>query len=495
MRTSAISESAPTKTNTAIARARLREDIRLIPALLVIGGGQEGPPPVEGRILTFDHTMVIGRRARQAPEADAHWTVPDELVSRMHCRIQKCGDEYEIVDLGSRNGTILDGIRIDKRTRLNDEAVIFVGGHGAVFRLLPENELEVIYEELKHPLGPVPSSSSELAFVCRKLTKLARSAGEILLTGETGVGKEVYARAIHDLSGRRGNFMAINCAALPSELIESELFGFTRGAHSEARWDKRGLIEEADGGTLFLDEIGDMPQELQVKLLRFLQERELTPLGSTRARRIDVRVVAATSRTAAPTSATSVGLRRDLASRLGAEAIRIPPLRYRMEDLGALVGYILKGRPWRFESPVFQAMCLYSWPGNVRELVKVVDTAEVLAEDEDLISLEHLPEAIIEEAERARTSSEDPLSRPPPTATELQLLLQRHKGNVSAISREIRRKPPLIYRWCHRFRLDPAAFRADGGNLSGTWKRRSKAKDENESPDAGAFKAGRHRDP
>ena len=176
-----------------------------------------------------------------------------------------------------------------------------------MFRLATSVELAAIERELAEPFGPVATSSPVLAAISSKLAKLAPTAGEILLTGETGAGKEVYARAIHDASGREGRFVAINCAALPRELIESELFGFARGAHSEAKADKRGLIEEAEGGTLFLDEIGDMPAELQAKLLRFLQDREMTPLGSTRPRKIDVRVLAATSRTAAPSSPAAAG--------------------------------------------------------------------------------------------------------------------------------------------------------------------------------------------
>src|SRR5262249_50696380 len=151
-------------------------------------------------------------------------------------------------------------------TKLKEGAVMCLGHHVAVFRVITDVELEAIRRELISPFGPVASTSPDLAVLSGKLSKLARSEGEILLTGETGVGKEVYARAVHTTSGRRGRFVAINCAALPRELIESELFGFVRGAHSEAKADKAGLFEEADGGTLFLDEIGDMPQELQAKL-------------------------------------------------------------------------------------------------------------------------------------------------------------------------------------------------------------------------------------
>ena len=157
--------------------------------------------------------------------------------------------------------------------------------------------------ELVTPLGPVATVSPALAVACDRLRRLAPSESELFIVGETGVGKEVYARAVHDASGRKGRFMAINCAAIPRDLVESELFGYRQGAHSTAHAAKPGLIEEAEGGTLFLDEIGEMTGEAQIKLLRFLQDRELTPLGATRPRRMDVRIVAATNRTSSLTGA------------------------------------------------------------------------------------------------------------------------------------------------------------------------------------------------
>src|SRR5262249_6418154 len=151
-------------------------------------------------------------------------------------------------------------------------------------------------EEAVHPLAPLPTLSPSLALTSTKLRLLARSNTEILLVGETGVGKEVFADAVHTASGRSGKMVAINCAAIPRELLESELFGYEKGAHSTAQGRKTGLVELANGGTLFLDEIGDMPVELQSKLLRFLQDRRFTPLGSTRMIEADVRIIAATSR-------------------------------------------------------------------------------------------------------------------------------------------------------------------------------------------------------
>ena len=266
----------------------------------------------------------------------------DGLVSSQHARITRVAGGYDLEDLGSKNGTWVDNQRARRESvRLRDGALLFFGNHVAVFRMVSQIELEAIKAELVAPFGPVATASPALAVACDRLRRLAASEGELLILGETGAGKEVYARAVHQASGRKGRFVAINCAAIPRELVESELFGYRQGAHSTAHQAKAGLIEEAEGGTLFLDEIGEMTPEAQIKILRFLQDRELTPLGSTRPRQMDVRIVAATNRTAAGPGKGPSGLRDDIVGRLGAAPIYLPPLRNRVEDLGVLTAHFL----------------------------------------------------------------------------------------------------------------------------------------------------------
>ena len=218
-------------------------------------------------------------------------------------RASTCGSRAPRADTrsrtsGARTGPSWTGRGSSGRRVSPSGALVLFGNQVAVFRLVADAELAALQQDAATPFGPVPTSSPALALIYARLRKLARTDAELLLVGETGVGKEVCARAIHRASGRKGRFVAINCTALPASLVESELFGYLAGAHSTARTAKPGLVEAADGGTLLLDEIGDMAPELQTKIFRFLQDRTFSPLGSTKLRRVDVRVIAATTRQA-----------------------------------------------------------------------------------------------------------------------------------------------------------------------------------------------------
>ena len=219
----------------------------------------------------------------------------DPRVSGRHARVSRTRpDVFEVADLGSKNGTLVEGRMISGPTKVDDGTLLFVGGHALLVRVLSEEPLAAIREDLDHPFGPGGDPVGTHGRADPAAAAPGRRRGRILLSGETGVGKEVYAQAVHRASGRPGRFVAVNCAALPTELVESELYGFVRGAHSQAVASKPGLMEAAEHGTLFLDEIGDMPGPAQAKLLRFLQEHEYVPLGGREARRMDVRVIGAT---------------------------------------------------------------------------------------------------------------------------------------------------------------------------------------------------------
>ena len=449
----------PNESVTFVPRPEPSEGPAQVPVLLIVGDTKGRIPPGKARVMPFGGTVVVGRReATQSEPGQSFLVLPDRMVSSQHLAIGRAPEEaaYELTDLSSSNGTVVDGEAVESSVRLHDGSLIFAGSHVMVFRMVSRAELAAIQAELLRPLGPVPTVNPAFALVCKKLRVLAESGEEVLLVGETGVGKEVYARAIHKASGRTGRFVAINCAAIPRELVESELFGYARGAHSQAAMAKPGIIEEADGGTLFLDEIGEMAPALQTKLLRFTQDRLLVPVGGVHARRIEARIVAATSRTAPATE--SGGLRADLAQRLGAEPIRIPPLRERIEDLGAIAAFLLGERAKPFELAAFQALCLHTWPGNVRELEKTMTSAEALARASESVDFEHLP-AAISSAPRIRSTPGRRKARPPPNAADLEALMRRFRGNMMRVARELDRKPALVYRWAKRFGLDVGDFR------------------------------------
>ena len=232
----------------------------------------------------------------------------------------------------------------------------------------------------------IVGKSSTLRKVLQLVDTVAKGSATVLLLGETGTGKELIARAIHNRSHRKDRtFVKLNCAAIPSGLLESELFGHERGAFTGAITQKIGRLELADQGSLFLDEIGDIPLELQPKLLRVLQEREFERLGSTRTKKVDVRVVAATHRDLEE-MILEKQFRSDLYYRLNVVPISIPPLRERLEDIPLLVHHFVRQAARRMNktidtipSETMEALTEYQWPGNIRELENVIERAVILS--------------------------------------------------------------------------------------------------------------------
>lgn len=251
--------------------------------------------------------------------------------------------------------------------------------------------------------------------IMRQVYELIRQAGpskaSIFVHGETGTGKELVARAVHAQSGRHGLFVPINCAAIPTDILESELFGYVRGAFTGAHKDRVGKFELADGGTLFLDEITEMPPNIQAKLLRVLQESRVDRLGSNRSIEIDLRVIAATNRN--PFDAVKQGLlREDLYYRLNVLAIELPALRERREDIALLVTHFIeKHRPSLRHNAAFalsdaarEALMRYSWPGNVRELENMIERAVVLSQGK-AIELCHFPQEILAQPKQSMSET------------------------------------------------------------------------------------------
>jgi transcriptional regulator with GAF, ATPase, and Fis domain len=281
----------------------------------------------------------------------------------------------------------------------------------------------------------------------------------VVLLGESGTGKEVMARALHGLSGRAGAFMAVNCGALPSSILEAELFGYRKGAFSGSVKDNPGLIRSADHGTLFLDEIGELAPSSQVAFLRVLQEQEVLPIGESKPIKVDTRLCTATHRDLEQLVEAG-GFRRDLYARLSGYTLRLPPLRERREDLGLLIAALLQRDPRSqevtFTPDAMRTMFTYEWPLNIRELEKCLSTARVLARGGP-IELRHLPEPTrAHRAEKQQTAlSPDELV----IRDELIAALTEHRGNVAAVSRVMGKGRMQIHRWAKRFGLVLEAFR------------------------------------
>jgi DNA-binding NtrC family response regulator len=243
------------------------------------------------------------------------------------------------------------------------------------------------------------------------IRRVAGSQASVLITGESGTGKELVARALHAHSPRTNRpFVAVNCAAIPETLLESDLFGYKRGAFTDAKSDKAGLFVEANGGTVFLDEIGELPLTLQPKLLRALQEREIRPLGATKSERVDIRLITATNRHLEKRLKEG-RFREDLFYRLNVIHIHLPPLRERGEDVLPLAEHFLTRSADRaakalrgFQESTKKILLAYSWPGNVRELENVVERAVALAEG-DIVTPEDLPPAMRERKNQDRLTS------------------------------------------------------------------------------------------
>jgi DNA-binding NtrC family response regulator len=388
-------------------------------------------------------------RTQAGSEVHLKIELPDRFLSTAHASLQRVLGSWLLEDRGSRNGTFVGDLRIE-RHELREGAVFEVGHTFCVFRASAPDDLREGAGSLQ------PAFAAQL----RALERAAPTHLPIVLRGETGTGKEVLARTVHRLSGRKGEFQAINCAALAPALVESELFGYRKGAFSGAVEDRPGLIRSAQNGTLFLDEIGDLPLPAQGALLRVLQESEVMPVGGTKAVPVDFRLVVATHRDLELRAATAE-FRPDLLARLTGFTVQLPTLRERPEDLGALVAALLARhaprRELRFTQAAGRALFRYGWPLNVRELEKALALASALS-SEGLIELQHLPPAVRE----AKAASAAVAELPPAEQErrdELLGLLREHRGNVTAVAKVLGKARVQVQRWMRRYNIRPSIFR------------------------------------
>ncbi len=423
-----------------------------------------GEKPLLGG-MAFDLTgvteVVIGRGgplgASSRSEGKARVDVPDPTMSGDHARLVPATDSTAMIeDLGSRNGTRVLG-QTAKKGVLRDGDWFVVGRSAFLVRRVTT---VVSPEPYRAGAGSrLVTFAPALAQGFRTAADLAPSKVPIMLVGETGTGKDVLAQEIHELSKRSGRFVAVNCAALPETLVESELFGYRRGAFSDAREDRLGLIRSADKGTLLLDEIGDLPLASQAKLLRVLQDGQVLALGSSTAVQIDLRVLAATQQNL-DQLVREGRFRADLLGRLAGFTLELAPLRQRSEDMGLLVAALLEryaGRDaanFRLTADACCALLERRWPLNVRELERVLQAALELARASQEIGLEHL-------GVEPRLSSPTELE-PAALEAEVRRLMRLRAGNVSAIARDMGKARMQIHRWMAQFGIKAEEFRPPG---------------------------------
>ncbi|HWO22178.1 MAG TPA: sigma 54-interacting transcriptional regulator [Kofleriaceae bacterium] len=416
--------------------------------------------------------VVLGRGSARAIEHDRDGGVrrvrvrlDDGWLSTRHARLTRVLRRWVLEDTGSKNGCFVDGVR-RSQAELADGALIELGHAFFLYRddlpHAPDAPPVVDAGALAAPAQAFVTLSPQLARTFERLAVVARSRVPVLLEGQTGTGKEVIARAIHDISQRAGPFVAVNCGALPRDLLEAELFGHRKGAFSGATEERPGLVRAADGGTLLLDEIGDLPALSQAALLRVLQEHEVRPVGGTRPVQVDLRVVAATHRSL-DGMVDRGDFRADLLARLAGHRMELPPLSARREDMGLLLTALIRradpslAARLQIQPAAMRAMLRYGWPANVRELEQCVTRALLLAHEGGRIELDHLPEAVRRAPAvpaAARQDDEDESRR-----SELVTLLRQHSGNVTAVARAMGKARMQIQRWLKRYDIDPESFR------------------------------------
>jgi transcriptional regulator with PAS, ATPase and Fis domain len=363
----------------------------------------------------------------------------DERISSRHASVTFDGARWTVEDKDSRNGTFVDGERLKGKASFDEPRVVRVGR--SLF--LPMLDVRrYVDASVERKGGAVIGPTTRLAWA--EIERAARFGEVLLLSGESGAGKELAARAFHSLGPRAaGPFIAVNCAAIPQGLAERLLFGARRGAYSGATADSEGYVQAADGGTLFLDEVADLDAQVQAKLLRTLETKEVLPLGASKPRAVDVRVCSATRDLRAEVA--SGRFREDLYFRIGQPEVRLPPLRERRDELPWLLASELDALS--INCTLVEACLLRPWPGNVRELLSEVRrvASRARAAGRSSVAAEDLsPTAGVDFVRNEGAGSASPAL---PEPEVIERALQEHKGNVTRAAQALGMHRNQLRRW------------------------------------------------
>jgi DNA-binding NtrC family response regulator len=389
----------------------------------------------------------------------------DPRMSRRHAEIGRDGERWVIRDLGSRNSTRVNGRPVTDVQPLTSGDLIRLGDTLLFFSIRTHGARSTLADP------DLVARSPGMDLVCEAIEAVATRDTTVLITGETGVGKDVVAGAIHRRSRRKGPFVPVNCAGLSEGVLESELFGHMRGAFTGAVANREGLFRAADGGTLFLDEIGEVPPVVQVKLLRALETSHVRPVGAVQEREVHARVIAATNKELV-TEVAKGAFRADLYARLAQWIVHIPPLRQRREDLPLLMRQLLarsgaSERP--FDIALAEALLLHDWPLNVRGLRNVLSAAAIASGAHGRL--------ILHPQVQLTLAADDALREPPATGgepeaaldepdvtlpgpDELRALLVRFHGNVAQAARHLGCSRQRFYRCLQAHGIDLSEFRS-----------------------------------
>jgi DNA-binding NtrC family response regulator len=389
------------------------------------GAGAPGPWVVELGTPEGGSSVVLraGERIVIGSGRDADVRLDDPAISHRHCALSAGVDRLEVEDLGSRNGTYVGSVRITRAEFGSDGGALVLGRSSVVVRGgLAEPP------PTADPLPGLVGASLGMQRVAAEVRRHARTRAPILIHGESGTGKDVVARAVHQLSRRTGNYVPLNLSALPESLADAELFGHRRGAFTGAVQSRAGAFEVAHGGTLFLDEIADLTPAIQVKLLRVVEDGGVRPLGATSPVLVDVRIVSA-SWAELEQRVAEERFRADLFHRLATVVVRVPPLRQRKSDIPELCRVLLaRIRPdvgdKRLTSAALSRLLSHSWPGNVRELSSALYRAAMATRGEEIGSIDLSLPAAPALPRPARIGPRD-----------ARRLLDEHQKNVSAAAR------------------------------------------------------------